>query len=412
MEGRAFARHLRRGEAARGRAFADRAQRKRRGQIALSGTAGRRISGSPRSPRRRRGRGTRSSRATARRPGAARSRARSPCAPPSRRGRSATRGQLWPLRNTWNRATENLYSAWIEKLFDAPLDATLSWKALHEVLRDRSRNFLFNHLGLREDQMGLDHSPRLRRPAVLPARVFRVQDGAAVRVLEVLARRRRRAAEVPRVVEHSESRGTVVPPPPEQQIASRALLDMFRPAGGGDAPPAPSAAPPRPRDARRGERLGLAPAFGHYLRRPSPTASIPDPGERPTRRQHRLLSRAADAGDAAPGHRVRRSVRAHAGARAARAADGRRGGRLPRRRRPARRDGRAQALLARQFPVRAGSRARRPRVQALPADRAREERRPAAADQRRDREGPAVRRFFARAVAARRSRTSTIAWTT
>ena len=68
---------------------------------------------------------------------------------------SATEGSLWPLRNTWNRATENLYSAWIEKLFDAPLDASLSWKALHEVLRDRSRNFLFNHLGLREDQMGM-----------------------------------------------------------------------------------------------------------------------------------------------------------------------------------------------------------------------------------------------------------------
>jgi hypothetical protein len=67
----------------------------------------------------------------------------------------ATEGSLWPLRNTWNRATENLYSAWIEKLFDAPLDATPSWPALHEVLRDRSRNFLFNHLGLGEDSMGM-----------------------------------------------------------------------------------------------------------------------------------------------------------------------------------------------------------------------------------------------------------------
>ena len=64
-------------------------------------------------------------------------------------------GSAWPLRNTWNRATENLYSAWIEKLFYAPLDAAPSWPALHEVLRDRSRNFLFNHLGLGEDAMGL-----------------------------------------------------------------------------------------------------------------------------------------------------------------------------------------------------------------------------------------------------------------
>jgi hypothetical protein len=57
----------------------------------------------------------------------------------------------WPLRNSWNRATENLYSAWIEKMFDAPLDAEPSWKALHEVLRDRSRNMLFDYFGLRED---------------------------------------------------------------------------------------------------------------------------------------------------------------------------------------------------------------------------------------------------------------------
>jgi hypothetical protein len=68
---------------------------------------------------------------------------------------TATSASAWPLRNTWNRATENLYSAWIEKLFDAPLDAAPSWPALHEVLRDRSRNVLFNHLGLGEDAMGL-----------------------------------------------------------------------------------------------------------------------------------------------------------------------------------------------------------------------------------------------------------------
>jgi hypothetical protein len=31
------------------------------------------------------------------------------------------------LRSTWNRASENLFSAWIEKLFDDPLDAEPSW---------------------------------------------------------------------------------------------------------------------------------------------------------------------------------------------------------------------------------------------------------------------------------------------
>jgi hypothetical protein len=67
----------------------------------------------------------------------------------------AADGTLWPLRNAWNRTTENLFSAWIEKLFDAPLDAEPSWTALHLVLRDKSRNLLFNYLGLGEDQMGI-----------------------------------------------------------------------------------------------------------------------------------------------------------------------------------------------------------------------------------------------------------------
>lgn len=62
-------------------------------------------------------------------------------------------GSVWPLRNAWNRATENLFAAWLERLFDDPLDAAPSWPALHEVLRDRSRNMLHNHLGLGEDTM-------------------------------------------------------------------------------------------------------------------------------------------------------------------------------------------------------------------------------------------------------------------
>jgi hypothetical protein len=71
----------------------------------------------------------------------------------------ATAGSLWPLRNTWNRTTENLYSAWIEKLFDAPLDVELSWPTLHDVLHDQSRNVLFNYLGLREDELAMTFRP-------------------------------------------------------------------------------------------------------------------------------------------------------------------------------------------------------------------------------------------------------------
>jgi hypothetical protein len=67
-------------------------------------------------------------------------------------GRTAK--SVWPITGAWNRANENLYSAWVERLFDAPLDEAPSWKAMHEVLRDPSRNVLFNHLNLREDQKG------------------------------------------------------------------------------------------------------------------------------------------------------------------------------------------------------------------------------------------------------------------
>jgi hypothetical protein len=61
--------------------------------------------------------------------------------------------RIWQVRNSWNRTTESLFSAWIEKLFDAPPDQDLSWKAWHEVLRDQSRNFLFNYLGRGEDNV-------------------------------------------------------------------------------------------------------------------------------------------------------------------------------------------------------------------------------------------------------------------
>jgi hypothetical protein len=77
-------------------------------------------------------------------------------APPPPR---ATPGSVWPLRNSWNRATENLYSAWIEKLFDGPPEVELSWPVLHDVLHDRSRNMLFNYLGLGEDAVGLTVRP-------------------------------------------------------------------------------------------------------------------------------------------------------------------------------------------------------------------------------------------------------------
>jgi hypothetical protein len=65
------------------------------------------------------------------------------------------RTALWFTRAQWTPSLENLYSAWIERMFDAPIEAAPSWNALHEVLRDRSRNFLFDHLGAAEDEQGM-----------------------------------------------------------------------------------------------------------------------------------------------------------------------------------------------------------------------------------------------------------------
>jgi hypothetical protein len=66
-------------------------------------------------------------------------------------------GMIWPTRNSWNSTNEALFSAWIEKLFDAPPEQDLNWKVWYEVLRDPQRNFLYNYLGRNEDitQTGL-----------------------------------------------------------------------------------------------------------------------------------------------------------------------------------------------------------------------------------------------------------------
>ncbi len=58
---------------------------------------------------------------------------------------------VWTAHLTWDRSTENLYSAFVERLFDAPPDKSVDFRPLHQALRDPGRNFLYNHLGLRED---------------------------------------------------------------------------------------------------------------------------------------------------------------------------------------------------------------------------------------------------------------------
>lgn len=57
-----------------------------------------------------------------------------------------------PIVRDWGRVMEALYSAWIERLFDDPLDVESSWRSLDEVTRQPARNFLHDHLGLGEDE--------------------------------------------------------------------------------------------------------------------------------------------------------------------------------------------------------------------------------------------------------------------
>jgi hypothetical protein len=180
---------------------------------------------------------------------------------------TATQGSVWPVRNAWNRGTENLYSAWIEKLFDAPADAELSWKALHEVLRDRSRNVLFNHLGLREDEMGLIIRPDCADLPYFLRAYFAFKMGLPFGYSKCT---RGGGGEPPKCHAWWNIQNEEPPPAPPPQIVASGGPLVANAAGGlwgmapapAPKPPAPAAKPsgPPPRPA------GLVPGFGHYLR--------------------------------------------------------------------------------------------------------------------------------------------------
>jgi hypothetical protein len=166
---------------------------------------------------------------------------------------SATPGSVWPARDTWNRGMENLYSAWVEKLFDAPLDEELSWSALHEVLRDRSRNFLFNHLGLREDERGLVFRPDCADLPYFLRAYFAFKMGLPFGYSKCT---RGGGGQPPRCPQWWNIQKEEPPPaPPNQETASAGLFGVIsEPA----VSPAPSV-PLRPQ--------GLVPGFGYYLGR-------------------------------------------------------------------------------------------------------------------------------------------------
>jgi hypothetical protein len=160
-------------------------------------------------------------------------------------GPRAAPGSVWPIRNTWNRATENLFSAWIEKLFDAPLDTEPSWKAWHEVLRDQSRNLLFNYLGAGEDGVTINLRPDCADFAYFLRAYFAYKMGLPFGYSNCS-----RSGKCYQWfnIEHPEA--TRPPPPPDQRIAS-ALADPTE-TGATAAAPAP--------------RQSGTPSFAEYLR--------------------------------------------------------------------------------------------------------------------------------------------------
>jgi hypothetical protein len=182
---------------------------------------------------------------------------------------------MWQLRNSWNRATENLYSAWIAKLFDAPLDVELSWKGWQDVLRDRSRNMLFNYLGLGEDNVTMSLRPDCADFVYFLRAYFAYKMGLPFGYSNCS---RGVGGRPPKCyqwfdIEHPEV--TRPAPPPEQVAASEpdsaaaapapapkpSLLHLFsQPAA--EPPPAapPPPAPPKPK------ALGTPAAFAAYLR--------------------------------------------------------------------------------------------------------------------------------------------------
>ncbi|MGB3038725.1 MAG: hypothetical protein WBB72_15300, partial [Methyloceanibacter sp.] len=162
---------------------------------------------------------------------------------------------VWPVRDAWDRDTENLYSAWIEKLFDAPIDEELSWSAMHDVLRDKSRNVLFNSLGLREDEKGQIIQPDCADVPYFLRAYFAFKMGLPFGYSKCTRGDGGQAPKCPQWWNIENEEPTSAPPgglaPPGEQVG---FFGVFAAPG-----PVPVLKlPPKPQ--------GLVPGFGYYLR--------------------------------------------------------------------------------------------------------------------------------------------------
>ncbi|WP_407180396.1 hypothetical protein [Bradyrhizobium sp. STM 3562] len=191
--------------------------------------------------------------------------ARKPAPPP------VPSGAFWKVRNSWDHATEALFSAWIEKLFDAPPDQDLSWKAWHEVLHDRSRNFLFNYLGRGEDNAQTGLRPDCADFAYFLRAYFAYKMGLPFGYSNCS---RGAGGKAPKCyqwfdMEHPDL--TRPPPPPEQEVASATIaaaappaqaapvLNLFGRPQTAEVPTLSPAVPPKPQPKR-------PTTFNEYLR--------------------------------------------------------------------------------------------------------------------------------------------------
>src|SRR5579883_554508 len=167
-------------------------------------------------------------------------------------------GSIWQVKNSWNATNEALFSAWVAKLFDGPPDQDLSWKVWYEVLRDQSRNFLFNYLGRNEDNTQTSQRPDCADFVYFLRAYFAFKMGLPFGYSNCS---RGFGGKPPKCyqwfdVEHPEV--TRPPPPPEQEAAAATdapppppppqtpgLLRLF---GRAEPPPAeaPAAAPAQP----------------------------------------------------------------------------------------------------------------------------------------------------------------------
>ena len=166
------------------------------------------------------------------------------------------KGLVWPIRASWNRDTENLYSAWIEKLFDAPLNEQPSWPALHEVLRDRSRNILFNHLGLGEDERKLIIKPDCADLPYFLRAYFAFKLGLPYGYASCT---RGGGGKPPKCPSWRSIRAADAPAPPSETAKPKQSKGILSDIFGGDSEAAAKTEAPKPPQ-------GLVNAFGFYLR--------------------------------------------------------------------------------------------------------------------------------------------------